>query len=164
MIIYRSWSIFDAVADALVCPVNCVGVMGKGLALAFARRWPAMVEPYRAACHSTDLRIGRCWVWDTSELPWRLVVCFPTKEHWRHPSRIEYVERGLDSLRAVIDGEGLESIAVPALGCGAGGLRWPDVKPMIASGLAGVAANVVVCEPTPEPSPALGRAACRVRR
>jgi len=131
-------SIFDSGADALVCPVNCVGVPGKGLALEFKKRFPEEVAMYIQNCRTRGMVAGECYMTMPSRLPFRTIfdppwICFlPTKNHWRSSSRIEWVAQGLDSLRAHVDGLWhLKSIAIPALGCGLGGLAWADVLPLI---------------------------------
>lgn len=132
-------------AEALVNPVNCVGVAGKGLALAFRQRWPGAFEEYRRACASGWLRPGRI-------LPVALplfavipppsqsivIVHFPTKRHWRTPSRLEDIEAGLTVLAAYLHEYAVRSVAVPALGCGLGGLAWQDVRPAIEAALGGI--------------------------
>lgn len=131
--------------DALVNTVNTVGVMGKGIALQFKRAWPEMFTAYAAACERGEVRPGRMHVWETGALAGpRFIVNFPTKRHWKDPSRLEDIRSGLADLTRVITDLGITSIAVPPLGCGNGGLAWSDVEPLIASALAPVAAAVDV--------------------
>ncbi|MFC9687145.1 macro domain-containing protein [Kribbella sp. NPDC056951] len=119
-------------ADALVNAVNTVGVMGKGIALQFKRSWPDMFRDYRAACQRNEVQLGRMHVWATgSPTPPRVIVNFPTKQHWRSTSKLADVESGLVDLLRVIDELRLESIAIPPLGCGYGGLDWTEVEPLI---------------------------------
>lgn len=140
MIRYSNTSIFSTNTEALVNPVNCVGTMGKGLALAFSRRYPKMIDGYREACKSGDLQVGKCWTWHGP----RTIVCLPTKRHWMEQSTMDYVQRGLVSLVAVIIGREIQSVAVPMLGCGLGGLRWPEVRPLIVGALEPVDCDVVI--------------------
>lgn len=124
--------LFAADVDALVNTVNCVGVMGKGIALQFKRRYPDVFESYENACKRGDVRIGKMHVVATNRLEGpRYVVNFPTKKHWRNPSRLEYIEQGLANLKEVIRELGIKSIAIPPLGAGSGGLDWSRVEPLI---------------------------------
>lgn len=122
----------QAEADALVNPVNVVGVMGKGLALDFKRSYPAMFEAYARAARSGQLRMGRMDVHEVAPTgSRRYVINFPTKAHWRDKSRLGDIRDGLADLVSVSQRLGLASIAVPALGCGLGGLAWPQVEPLV---------------------------------
>jgi O-acetyl-ADP-ribose deacetylase (regulator of RNase III) len=128
--------LLTAEVEALVNAVNTVGVMGKGLALAFRQAYPAMYRDYRQAAQEGRLVVGRMHVWPTgAEAGPRYVINFPTKRHWRSASRLADIEAGLADLVASIDRLGLRSLAVPALGCGHGGLPWSDVEPLIRSSL-----------------------------
>lgn len=119
-------------AEALVNPVNCVGVMGKGLALAFRRAWPAHFDAYQAACRAGQVRPGVLLFHDRGvDGSPRYLVCFPTKRHWREASRLEDIEAGLKALADEVVAREIRSIALPALGCGLGGLSWPDVRARI---------------------------------
>ncbi len=115
-------------AEALVNTVNCVGVMGKGLALSFKQRFPEMFHLYRTASHNNEVRIGRVHLWRNPSGRPRVVINFPTKMHWRDPSQLEWVAAGLFDLARVIRAEQLSSIAIPPLGCGLGGLHWQVVR------------------------------------
>lgn len=117
MIKYVSGNIFDSKATALVNPVNCVGVMGRGLALEFKKRYPENFRIYAEACARGEVRPGRILVVPP-------VINFPTKRHWREPSRLEDITAGLQALRSVLG----DSVAIPPLGCGLGGLPWPQVR------------------------------------
>ena len=125
-------NILEADAEALVNTVNCVGVMGKGLALQFKQAFPANFKAYEAACRAREVVPGRCSssTMAISSDP-RYIINFPTKRHWRDNSRIEDIRSGLESLVADVRRLGIRSIAVPPLGCGLGGLNWRDVRPMI---------------------------------
>lgn len=131
----KKGDMFAEPVEALVNTVNCVGVMGKGVALEFKNRWPANFRAYKSLCDAKDLKPGQMFVFDTKELfisegP-RYLINFPTKAHWRSKSKIEYIEDGLDALVEVIRERGITSIAIPPLGCGNGGLNWADVRPVI---------------------------------
>lgn len=123
--------------DAIVNTVNTVGVMGKGVALQFKRRWPENFRAYERACKAHEVRVGKMFIFDTGGLllP-KYIINFPTKEHWRGNSRIEFIESGLDDLVQQIRRLKIRSIALPPLGCGNGGLEWTQVQPLIASAFA----------------------------
>jgi O-acetyl-ADP-ribose deacetylase (regulator of RNase III) len=130
--------LFDSGVEALVNPVNCAGVMGAGLAAQFRRRFPANFSAYVDACRRGVLRPGRVFVFDTGCALPRWIVNFPTKDHWRDGSRIEFIAMGLVDLLRAIREHGIGTIAIPALGCGLGGLSWSEVKPRIERALASV--------------------------
>lgn len=106
--------------------------MGRGLALQFKRRFPPNFEVYAEACRRGEVQVGRMLVVETAARagPW-FIINFPTKKHWRDPSRLEYVRAGLVALVSEVRTRGIRSIAVPPLGCGNGGLAWSDVRPLI---------------------------------
>lgn len=119
-------------ADALVNAVNCRGVMGRGLALQFRRAYPDNYTAYRVACRSGDVRPGRMFVYERRPVNGpRFIVNFPTKDHWGDPSRMSYITDGLIALVGEIERLGIRSIALPAIGCGLGGLPWDEVRPEI---------------------------------
>lgn len=123
--------------EALVNAVNTVGVMGKGLALQFKQTFPGNFRAYKQACDRQEVRPGSMFVFalkEPSGTP-RYIINFPTKRHWRSPSRIEDIESGLLDLVRVIQELRITSIAVPALGCGNGGLPWSEVEPLITAAL-----------------------------
>jgi O-acetyl-ADP-ribose deacetylase (regulator of RNase III) len=119
-----------AEVDALVNTVNTDGVMGKGLALQIKKAFPDVFAEYVRACKEGAVTIGRMHVVRRSASP-RFVVNFPTKQSWRAASKLEYIESGLADLVVKVRDLEIESIAVPPLGCGLGGLEWSDVKPRI---------------------------------
>lgn len=125
-----SGDIFLAPAQALVNPVNCEGVSGAGLALAFKQRFPLNYYSYRAQCQNGFLVPGSCYIFKTSSVP-KYIINFPTKDKWRLPSKLEYIDRGLEHLVGVCQTLELESLALPLLGCGKGGLNQDDVIPLI---------------------------------
>ena len=140
--------------DALVNTVNTKGVMGKGIALQFRRAFPENYDAYRAACEAGVVQLGRMFVVMTGYLgrP-RLIINFPTKNHWKSRSRIADIEAGLVDLRRVLDEYDIESLALPPLGCGLGGLEWSDVRPRIEAALADVPVRALVFEPAGAPAP-----------
>lgn len=156
MIVEARGNLLEADVEALVNTVNTVGVMGKGLALQFRRAYPAMFSAYERASKSGEVRLGHMHVWpiDAATGP-RFVINFPTKGHWRSPSRLEDIESGLDDLVRVIRDLGIGSVAVPPLGCGNGGLDWRDVEPLIRSAFARLDDVQVLLYP---PGPAPGAA------
>jgi O-acetyl-ADP-ribose deacetylase (regulator of RNase III) len=121
-------NIFSTSANVLVNTVNCVGVMGAGLALECRYRHPQMFAEYRRLCESRRLTPGVLQLWKFSR-PW--VLNFPTKGHWRLPSRLEYVTAGLDAFERLCAEESIESIAFPRLGTAHGGLEWAQVEPLM---------------------------------
>lgn len=121
--------LFASQAQTLVNTVNCVGVMGKGVALEFKKRWPAMFEDYQRRCALKQVRLGEPYLY--RDLSGATIVNFPTKDHWRSPSRVADIERGLDHLLAHAEAWGIRSLALPPLGCGNGGLEWSEVGPLI---------------------------------
>lgn len=144
MIEYLKGDLFKSAADALVNPVNCEGVMGKGLALEFKRRWPEMYKSYQISCTNGELQPGSVILFRGSAPQ---IILFATKGAWRNPSQYEYIETGLDHLKTYLGIWGLSSIAMPAIGCGLGGLAWPRVKELIEIHLHDVPARIEVYEP-----------------
>jgi O-acetyl-ADP-ribose deacetylase (regulator of RNase III) len=141
-------------AEAVVNPVNCVGVMGRGLALQFRTAFPGNYDEYRKVCSLGQLKPGMMLIHDLNRLTWpRYVVNFPTKRHWKESSRIEDIESGLRALVTEIRNRGINSIAVPPLGCGLGGLDWRVVRPMIEQAFADMTDVIVyLYEPGGAPS------------
>jgi len=128
-LIYQTGDIFDSTAQIIVNAVNCEGYMGKGLALAFKQRYPAMFRVYQQECKTGKLRIGRPTLYKNST-PW--ILNFPTKNHWKPPSKMEYIEKGLAYFVAHYQEAGITSIAFPKLGAQNGKLSWEDVGPVMA--------------------------------
>lgn len=155
MIEYTSGNILEAKAEALVNTVNCVGVMGKGIALQFKQAYPANFDAYAAACKVGEVQPGRMFITETgSMLPPRYIINFPTKRNWRGKSRLEDIEAGLEALVEAVPRLGIRSIAVPPLGCGNGGLDWADVRPRIEAALGSLPHIwVIVYEPDGAPAP-----------
>ena len=150
MIKFKVGDILAEDVEALVNTVNCVGVMGRGIALQFKKAFPENFRAYAEACKRGEVRPGRMFVVETFQLtnP-RYIINFPTKRHWRGNSRIEDIQAGLQDLTTVIRKRDIRSIAVPPLGSGLGGLEWSDVRPHIERALRGYNnLDVVVFEPS----------------
>lgn len=141
MLIYHRTNLLDSNAQTLVNTVNCVGVMGKGLAAEFKQRYPDMFVAYKRICDAKMLEPGKLWLWQGAD---RWVLNFPTKKHWRHPSRIEWIEAGLEKFVAEYSRRGITDISFPRLGCGNGGLKWDDVRPVMERYLAPLPINVYI--------------------
>jgi O-acetyl-ADP-ribose deacetylase (regulator of RNase III) len=156
MIEFKTGDILAEDAEALVNTVNCVGIMGRGVALEFKQAFPENFKAYARACERGEVEPGRMFVFDTGQLtPPRYIINFPTKRHWRGRSRIEDIERGLDALVAEIRQRGIRSVALPPLGAGLGGLPWADVRARIERAfLALPEVRVVVFDPMPAAAPA----------
>jgi O-acetyl-ADP-ribose deacetylase (regulator of RNase III) len=149
MIGYKTGNIFEEDAEALVNTVNCVGFMGRGIALQFKKAWPENFKAYAAACRRQEVQPGRMFVFETGRLtnP-RYIINFPTKRHWRGKARIEDIEDGLEALVTEIRRRGISSIALPPLGAGLGGLQWADVRTCIEGAMRELPeVRIVVFEP-----------------
>ncbi|MFC0337565.1 O-acetyl-ADP-ribose deacetylase (regulator of RNase III), contains Macro domain [Kushneria avicenniae] len=150
MITFTTGNLLEAEVEALVNTVNTVGVMGKGIALMFKERFPANTEAYAHACKAGEVQTGRMFVTESSELMGpRWIVNFPTKQHWRAKSRMQWIIDGLADLRNFIERNQVRSIAIPPLGAGNGGLDWDEVKPHIERALRDLTdVEIIVFEPT----------------
>lgn len=149
MIDYKTGDILTEDAEALVNTVNCVGVMGRGIALQFKKAFPENFKAYAAACKQELLQPGRMFVFETGQLtnP-RYIINFPTKRHWRGKSRIEDIDAGIAALATEIRSRNIRSIAIPPLGSGLGGLDWCEVRPRIDAALRDFSdLNVIIFEP-----------------
>jgi len=132
MITIKQGDLLTAQAEALVNTVNCVGVMGKGVALQFKKAFPENCKAYEKACKAEEVRPGKMFIFDAGGLMQpRWVINFPTKRHWLGKSRMEDVEAGLLALVAEVKRLKIKSLAIPPLGCGNGGLDWARVRPCI---------------------------------
>ncbi len=142
---YQKGDIFDSTAQVIVNTVNCKGVMGKGLALFFKQRYPAMFTTYQQECRTGKLRIGRPTLYRAST---HWILNFPTKDDWRLPSKLEYLEKGLEYVVANYKEEGIKSIAFPKLGAQNGKLSWDDVGPLMAKYLSqlDIDVNIYIAE------------------
>ncbi len=145
MIEFTSGDMFGRAFDARVNTVNCVGVMGAGVALAFKERYPEMFREYKRECEAGRIKPGKLHVWKRLHGDW--VINFPTKRHWRDKSRYEDIKAGLEALREYLKDYVGVSVALPALGCGHGGLDWGRVSAMIQTYLSDTPAIVSVFEP-----------------
>ncbi|MEF8755582.1 MAG: macro domain-containing protein [Accumulibacter sp.] len=155
MIEYRSGDILKSEAEALVNTVNCVGVMGRGIALQFKNAFPENFKAYAAACKRAQAQPGRMFVFETGQLtPPRYIINFPTKRHWRGKSRIEDIDAGLAALVAEIRARRIRSIALPPLGSGLGGLDWTaEVRPRVEAALRPLDdVQILVYEPNGAPA------------
>lgn len=121
--------LLDSQAEALVNTVNCVGVMGKGIALQFKKAWPDNFKAYENACKKGEIHPGKMFIFSSKD---KIIINFPTKVHWKEKSKINYITEGLQDLIKNIELYKIKSIAIPPLGCGNGGLNWKDVQPIIA--------------------------------
>ena len=149
MIAYKTGNILTENAEALVNTLNCVGVMGRGIALQFKKAFPANYQSYAAACERNEVQPGQMFVYETGQLtnP-RYIINFPTKRHWRGKSRIEDIDAGLVALAEEIRSRNIRSIAIPPLASGLGELNWPEVRPRIETALRNlIDVDVVVFEP-----------------
>jgi len=140
-LLYQKGDIFKARTQVIVNPVNCRGVMGKGLALAFKQRYPDMFVVYQEECKTRALRIGRPTLYRAST-PW--ILNFPTKDDWKANSKLEYLEKGLEYFVAHYEEEGITSIAFPKLGTQNGKLSWDKVRPLMEKYLGPLAIDVCI--------------------
>ena len=144
----------EASAEALVNTVNCVGVMGRGIALQFKKAFPDNFREYVAACRCGDVAPGRMLVFETGGASGpRYIINFPTKRHWRGKSRMEDIDAGLKALVAEVQARGIRSIAIPPLGSGLGGLNWSEVRPLIERAFGNLPeVEVLLFDPSDSPS------------
>jgi O-acetyl-ADP-ribose deacetylase (regulator of RNase III) len=151
MISFTQGNLLKANAEALVNTVNTVGVMGKGIALMFKEVYPENFKAYAAACKQSKVRVGKIFATERKDIidgP-RWIINFPTKKHWRHPSKIEWIEEGLEDLRKFIVEHNIKSIALPPLGTGNGRLEWREVRSLIKRALGSLKdVTIIVFEPT----------------
>ena len=141
--------------DAIVNTVNCVGIMGKGIALQFKNKWPKNFSAYESACRAGEVRPGKMFVFDAGAYARpHFIVNFPTKDHWRGKSKLAFIRDGLIDLVAQIKRLNIQSVAIPPLGCGNGGLDWEEVRPMIVGAFAAIPdVDARLFEPTGAPDP-----------
>jgi len=153
MITLARGNLLEADAEALVNTVNCVGYMGKGIALQFKQAFPDNFATYQKACRAGEVRPGVMLVVPTGSMAGpKYIINFPTKRHWRGKSRIEDIESGLEALAREVHERGIASIAVPPLGCGLGGLGWNEVRPRIEHHLGALlGVDVLLFEPQGAP-------------
>lgn len=149
---YLSGDLLTYPAEAIINTVNCVGVMGKGIALQFKQKYPDNYKNYVKECKAGNVITGKMLVYDCgmlSENP-RYIINFPTKQHWRNNSKIEYITSGLDDLVKVVEQYQIKSIAIPQLGCGNGGLDWNEVQQIIIGKLSHLDIEVNIFAPNPQ--------------
>jgi O-acetyl-ADP-ribose deacetylase (regulator of RNase III) len=150
MIHYQTGNLLDSKAEALVNTVNTIGVMGKGIALQFKNMFPNNYKLYLNACKNNEVAVGKLLVIEDESLLTgkKIIINFPTKTTWRLPSEYKYIEEGLEELVKLIKNENIQSIAIPPLGSGNGGLDWNKVKEIIEKYLVNVDCNIQIYEPT----------------
>ena len=146
MLKFIKGDLFGVPADIRVNTVNCVGIMGKGIALEFKKRYPEMFTNYRKACRDGSLVPGKLWMW-IDDATGDAIVNFPTKLHWRDDSRYEYIQNGLVVLERFLFARPDLSVVMPALGCGNGNLEWARVSEMIRKILGSLDNDITVIEP-----------------
>lgn len=149
MISFKVGNILESQTEALVNTVNTVGIMGKGIALAFRKTFPDAMEEYVRAVKENAIRVGKVQVIRTNYLLPKYIINFPTKVHWRYPSKMEYIDEGLSDLVTKINEYRIRSISVPPLGCGNGKLDWTKVKPLMLRHLEPISGHIeiVIFEP-----------------
>lgn len=129
MIVFlKDKSIFDSHAEAITNTVNCVGVMGKGIAAEYKARFPQMFADYKRRCEIKNIKPGQPYIWEDEDC---LILNFPSKDHWKGNSKLEWIEEGLIWIKDNYQGIGISSLSMPPIGCGNGGLNWTDVKALI---------------------------------
>jgi O-acetyl-ADP-ribose deacetylase (regulator of RNase III) len=152
MIEFAKGDILKTDAEALVNTVNCIGVMGRGIALQFKNKFPENFKAYAQACEKREVLPGSMFVFDTGSLVFpRYIINFPTKRHWKGKSLMEDIETGLKDLLRVINEKQIKSIALPPLGSGLGGLDWRDVRKRIEDALCSSDARILIFEPSGAP-------------
>lgn len=142
---YVTGNMFDADVDIRINTINCVGVMGKGVALQFKNRYPTMFRDYKEECRRGKITTGKLYVWKSGISVH--IINFPTKNDWRKKSEYRFIDEGLIALRGYLRTQGPVNVAMPPLGCGNGGLSWDQVKRMITKHLSGLEAIIYVFEP-----------------
>ncbi|WP_391558936.1 macro domain-containing protein [Robertmurraya sp.] len=155
MIEYTKGNLLEADAEALVNTVNTVGVMGKGIALQFKQAFPEVFKAYEKACRAEEVKTGEMFIVPTGSMfnP-KYIINFPTKQHWKGNSKMEFIDNGLNALVKDIKRLSIQSIAIPPLGCGNGGLNWDDVRPKIEQAFAALPdVRVLLYAPAGAPAP-----------
>lgn len=149
MITYKTGNILDADAEMLVNTVNAVGVMGKGIALQFKNTFPENFSAYKKAVSEGKVRPGKVFIVNINAIgKVKYIANFATKNHWRYPSKLEWIESGLRDLKDQIVRLQVESVALPPLGCGHGGLDWNKIKPLIEHNLSNLPVKILAYEPS----------------
>lgn len=152
MVVYKRGNLLEDPSEALVNTVNTVGVMGKGIALQFKQAFPDVFLQYEKDCKKKEVQIGRMHVVKIDSLVGpKYIINFPTKQHWKEKSKMSYILSGLKDLIKVIKDLNIQSIAIPPLGCGNGGLEWSKVKPLIEDAFQDLQVTVHIYEPAGSP-------------
>lgn len=147
MIVFKTGDIFSSTTKCTVNTINCVGAMGKGIALLHRERYPEQYKEYREKCFSKQIHTGNVYFWKGTDYGYdRDVLWFPTKFHWKNPSTLEYIESGLKAFVNSYEKMGITSIAFPKLGCSNGGLKWEDVKPLMVKYLENLPIEIEIYE------------------
>ncbi|MHA4809215.1 type II toxin-antitoxin system antitoxin DNA ADP-ribosyl glycohydrolase DarG [Flavitalea flava] len=151
MITFKTGNLLDAKVEALVNTVNTVGVMGKGIALQFKNAFPENFKAYRDAVKTDSVQLGMVFIVPVNPIGTvKFIINFPTKGHWRYPSKLAWIESGLKDLKIKIKENKIKSVALPLLGCGNGGLDWNQVRPLIEKEMNNLEVEVIIYEPNPE--------------
>jgi O-acetyl-ADP-ribose deacetylase (regulator of RNase III) len=151
MIIYKKGNLLDAPVEALVNTVNTVGVMGKGVALQIKNTFPENTKVYNDAIKEGRIKLGEVLLVPVNSMSSvKYIINFPTKAHWRYPSKLAWIKSGLEDLRKKLTENSIRSVALPPLGCGNGGLDWNEVRPAIETALADLPVEILVYEPSAE--------------
>lgn len=145
-ITFKTGDLLDSKMQTLVNTVNCKGVMGRGIALKFKHNFPAMFKDYEARCSKKEVQPGIPYLFKTDE--GKLILNFPTKNDWKNPSRLHWIQTGLEEIKKNYKEWGIESLAIPPLGCGNGGLIWEEVRKMMVRILGDVAIPIEIYAPT----------------
>ena len=150
MIRYKTGNLLESEAQALVNTVNTVGVMGKGIALQFKNAFPTNFKEYVAACKNKNIAIGKLLITKENSLLGgeKIIINFPTKTHWRSPSKYEYIESGLVEIKKEIVARNIKSLALPPLGAGNGGLQWNKVQQLLEKHLKDLDCEILIYEPS----------------
>ncbi len=153
--IKQKGNLFDEQVQAYVNTVNCVGIMGKGIALQFKMAYPENYKQYKKECDDGKMRPGKMFVTsDNTVFDPKYIINFPTKTHWKAKSKIEHVEKGLDVLVNTIEELKIKSIVIPPLGCGQGGLDWSEIKPLMEKKLEHLSnVDIILYAPSKSPDP-----------
>lgn len=144
MLRFTHGNIFESNAQTLIATVNCVGIMGKGLAKEFRQQYPEMFKEYSKACKRGELKKGYLFLYKDL---FKWILCFPTKDNWKGSSKYEFIEEGLKAIKDNYSQWSIRSLAVPPLGCGLGGLDWKVVKQLISKYLNDLPIEIIVYEP-----------------
>ncbi|MCB0485998.1 MAG: macro domain-containing protein [Flavobacteriaceae bacterium] len=141
---FKNGNLFSNNFDIRINTINCVGAMGKGIALEFKNRYPNMYWEYKELCSANKIKPGKMWVWQNL---YETIINFPTKRHWKDNSRYDDIELGLNDLYRILQKQNNKTVAIPALGCGNGGLNWKIVSKMIYDKLNDLDNDITVFNP-----------------